>query len=267
MKLFLHVFDSKNALLSGANSPNLNSLERFRHTMPPTVVRNHHFQSFCDHQRVKFVQRGPKAINSEHSPKNVHTKVELDCVDTFPENGRKPPFSVILWPLEGQNLGNMAKSKSFLNTHPISVHTKFGMDCVNTFPDNGPKPPISVILWPLGGQNLGNMAKSKSFLNTHPISVHTKFGMDCVNTFPDNGPKPPISVILWPLGGQNLANVAKKQITERRSPFLCSLRTSSARTKMYWTPVKMLLLVDVDEYSFTNAMMAATSPVISLKLD
>ena len=30
-------FTPKNALLSGANSPNLNSLERFRRTMPPTA--------------------------------------------------------------------------------------------------------------------------------------------------------------------------------------------------------------------------------------
>ena len=34
-------FTPKNALLSGANSPNLNSLERFRRTMPPTVIPCH----------------------------------------------------------------------------------------------------------------------------------------------------------------------------------------------------------------------------------
>ena len=37
---FRNFFTPKNALLSGANSPNLNSLERFRCTMPPTVNTN-----------------------------------------------------------------------------------------------------------------------------------------------------------------------------------------------------------------------------------
>ena len=36
MEPFSQFFTPKNALLSGANSPNLNSLERFRRTMPPT---------------------------------------------------------------------------------------------------------------------------------------------------------------------------------------------------------------------------------------
>ena len=33
---FRKILIPKNALLSGANSPNLNRLERFRRTMPPT---------------------------------------------------------------------------------------------------------------------------------------------------------------------------------------------------------------------------------------
>ena len=47
---------------------------------------------------------------------------ELDCVNTFLDNGRKPPCSVILWPLEGHNLAKVTQKKSILNTHPISVH-------------------------------------------------------------------------------------------------------------------------------------------------
>ena len=41
---------------------------------------------------------------------------ELDCVDTFPNNGSKPPFSAILWPLEGQNLANVVK-KQIISEH------------------------------------------------------------------------------------------------------------------------------------------------------
>ena len=40
---FRNVLTPKNTLLSGANSPNLNSLERFRRTMPHTEIR----QAFC----------------------------------------------------------------------------------------------------------------------------------------------------------------------------------------------------------------------------
>ena len=40
---------------------------------------------------------------------SVHTKLELDCKNTFSDDGRKPPFSVILRPLESQNLVNVAQ--------------------------------------------------------------------------------------------------------------------------------------------------------------
>ena len=91
---------------------------------------------------------------------------QLDCVNTFSDNDRKPPFSVILWPLEGQNLANMAKNKSILNTHPISVNAKLELDCMNTFSDNGRKPPFSVILWPLEGKNVANVA-SQQIISEH----------------------------------------------------------------------------------------------------
>ena len=51
-----------------------------------------------------------KSILNTH-PISVPTKFELDCVNTFSDNGWKPPFSVILWPLEGQNLANMAQKR------------------------------------------------------------------------------------------------------------------------------------------------------------
>ena len=91
----------------------------------------------------------------------MHITFELNRVNTFPDNSLKPPFSVLLWPLEGQNLANMAKNTSILNTRPISIHTKFELDCVNAFSNNGRKPPFSVILWPLDGLNLANMAKQQ----------------------------------------------------------------------------------------------------------
>ena len=42
-------------------------------------------------------------------PISVDTKFELDYMTTFSDNGRKPPFSVILWSLEGQNLAKVAE--------------------------------------------------------------------------------------------------------------------------------------------------------------
>ena len=41
---------------------------------------------------------------------SVHTMFEWDCVKIFSDNGRKPTLSVILWPLEGQNLSKVAQS-------------------------------------------------------------------------------------------------------------------------------------------------------------
>ena len=109
----------------------------------------------------------------------VHTKFESDCVNTFSDICRTPPFSVIFWPPEGQHWPTWAKSESNLNTHPISVHTKYELDCVNTFSDNDRKPSWRPTL------------KSEQFLNTHLARVHHKFELDGVNTFSDNGQKPP----------------------------------------------------------------------------
>ena len=35
----------------------------------------------------------------------------MDGMNTFPDNGRKPPFLVILWPLDDQNLANVTKKQ------------------------------------------------------------------------------------------------------------------------------------------------------------
>ena len=37
--------------------------------------------------------------------------LKLDCMNTFSDNGWKPPFSVIFWPLEGQNVATMAQKQ------------------------------------------------------------------------------------------------------------------------------------------------------------
>ena len=50
------------------------------------------------------------SIPTSH-PKSVQTKFELDCMNTFSDDGRKPPISVILWSLEGHNLANVAKKQ------------------------------------------------------------------------------------------------------------------------------------------------------------
>ena len=44
-------------------------------------------------------------------PISVHTEFEFDCMKPFSDNGQKPPFSLILWPLEGQNLANVAQQQ------------------------------------------------------------------------------------------------------------------------------------------------------------
>ena len=41
---------------------------------------------------------------------STYTKFELYNVKTFSDNSKKPPFSVIYLPLEGQNLADMAQN-------------------------------------------------------------------------------------------------------------------------------------------------------------
>ena len=38
--------------------------------------------------------------------------MELNFMNTFSDNDDKPSFSVILWPLEGQNLANVATKQT-----------------------------------------------------------------------------------------------------------------------------------------------------------
>ena len=71
------------------------SLNWFAWILFQMMVGNHHFQSFCVNQRAKFWP-WPKSepILNTH-PRSVHTKFELDCVNTFSNNGLKPLF----WPI------------------------------------------------------------------------------------------------------------------------------------------------------------------------
>ena len=72
---------------------------------------NHHFHSFLATRWPKSVQHGQNANQFWTHPISAHTTFELDCVDILSETGWKPPFSVILWPLGGQNLSNIAKKQ------------------------------------------------------------------------------------------------------------------------------------------------------------
>ena len=88
---------------------------------------------------------------------------ELDCMNTFSDNGLKPPFSVILWPIEGQNLANVAKNHIKSEHSPDKYTHQFEVDCMTTLSDNGRQPPFSVVLWPLDCQNL---AVAKKHINS-----------------------------------------------------------------------------------------------------
>ena len=57
-------------------------------------------------KNVANVAKGESFLNI--NPKSVDTKFELHCMNNFLCNGRKPPFSVIFWPLEGNNLVNVS---------------------------------------------------------------------------------------------------------------------------------------------------------------
>ena len=108
-------------------------------------VGNHHFRSFYGQERAKT---WPSWATSESilntHPISVPTKFELDCVNTFLDNGRKPPFPVICGHLRAKIWPTWPRSKSILNSHLIREHTKFELDRVNTFSVHGRKPPF----WP-----------------------------------------------------------------------------------------------------------------------
>ena len=101
--------------------------------------------SFFDHQRAKIGPTFPKSetfLNTH--PTCAHHKFELDCVNTFSDNGWKPPF----WHIFNHFLSTRGpikigptspKSESVLNTDPTNAYTKFEMNWAITFPDNGRK--------------------------------------------------------------------------------------------------------------------------------
>ena len=87
------------------------------------MVGNHHFQSFCGHQRAEIWLMWPKIKSIlKTNPISVHIEFELDCFNTFSDNCRKPHFPSLggnqrakIWP-------RWPKSRSFLNNHPICVN-------------------------------------------------------------------------------------------------------------------------------------------------
>ena len=53
----------------------------------------------------------------------VHPQFELDCMNTFSRNRRKP-FSVILWPQEGENVAKKRINSEHLSnkcTHQVWI--------------------------------------------------------------------------------------------------------------------------------------------------
>ena len=93
---------------------------------------------------------------------SVHSKFKFNCVNTFPDNGRKPPFSAILWSKEGQNLANVTKKQidyeqsPNMCTHQVWIGLREYISL-----DNGQNLPFSVILWPPKGHNLANMTQNE----------------------------------------------------------------------------------------------------------
>ena len=120
------------------------------------MIRNYHFQSFWPLVGAKLCQWGPNALNIH--PTSVFIRFEMEWVISFPENGRKPAFSVICLPLEGWNWVNITQ-KWINSEHLLSK-------CIQR----------SIFL-PPEGQNWVNMAQGKSILNTYPAGVYIKFEM------------------------------------------------------------------------------------------
>ena len=175
------------------------------------------------HRGPTFGQCGQKAnffLNTH--PISVHTKFELDCVNTFWDNDQKPPFSVIFCPLECQ----WPISKSLLDTHPIIVHTKFELDYVNTFWDNDWKPPF----WPIFSNFLAT--RGQNWANVIPKA--NQFW-----TLAQQMPTLNLKWIEWwhfqimvgnPGGTDRQTDGRMHEHTDGCSPFLCPVLTSSAGT-------------------------------------
>ena len=49
--------------------------------------------------------------NSVNNMFEIDRVIVIPLYGTISDNGQKPQFSVILWPLEGQNLANVAKKQ------------------------------------------------------------------------------------------------------------------------------------------------------------
>ena len=111
---------------------------------------------------------------------------------TFSDNGREPPFSVVLWPLDCQNL---AVAKNHINSeNSLGVHTKFEMDCMNTFSDNGRKPQFSSHFVGTTGPKFGQYGSKANQFWTFTQSVYTAhLNWIAWILFQNNGRKPQFS--------------------------------------------------------------------------
>ena len=82
-------------------------------------------------------------------------------MNTFSDNGRKPSFSDILWPIEGPNLANMAKKAINSEHSPNKCKHEVWIGLREYFSDNG-RNPLKVIFWSLDGRNWVNIAQHRS---------------------------------------------------------------------------------------------------------
>ena len=72
------------------------------------MVGNYHFRVLFVHWRAKIgtLPKSEPILNTY--PARVYIKCEMDWAINFPDISRKPSFSAILGPLQGQNRANMA---------------------------------------------------------------------------------------------------------------------------------------------------------------
>ena len=114
--------------------------------------------------------------------------LNLDCMNIFLDNGQKPPYSVILWTLEGQSLANVAQkwinSEHSLNecTHQVwfGLHEYFFRKWSETTIFSH----FVVTLGPKLGQC------QRWIISGHSLSkCISQIKIDWVISFPDNGQK------------------------------------------------------------------------------
>ena len=127
------------------------------------------FGHFLDTWGPQFGQRGPNESILNTHPIKVDSKFELDCVNTLSDNGRKQPFSVILWPLEDRNLANVAPKRINFEHLPNKCTHQVYIGLHENCSGNGDKTPFSVILWPLECHIMANIGPKWTNSDHSPI--------------------------------------------------------------------------------------------------